>query len=121
LIFISAPTVAEEPQPVFNVDGGVAIGGKEVIDENGKWVGNPTGLQGPQGVPGPKGPQGIQGPTGPVGAGISCNWAGWKQSEYGLSCNQCVRFHASLNLYCSGGTITQAAAVNVCIECSGGQ
>jgi len=41
-----------------------------VINSNGQWVGDPTGLQGP---PGPKGdtgaagPQGIQGATGPQG------------------------------------------------------
>ncbi len=51
----------------------------QVIDSTGKWVGSPTGLQGPvgpQGPPGPQGPagapgavgpQGPQGPAGPVG------------------------------------------------------
>lgn len=41
-----------------------------VIDATGRWVGNPTGLVGPQGPAGPQGaagPQGIQGPQGPVG------------------------------------------------------
>jgi hypothetical protein len=80
-------------------------------------VGDPTGLQGPQGVPGPKGPQGIQGPTGPVGAGISCDWSGWRQAESGRSCNQCSSSYASFKLYCSGSTITQAAAVTVCLYC----
>ncbi|MBI4702022.1 MAG: collagen-like protein [Deltaproteobacteria bacterium] len=49
----------------------------EVIDSKGKWVGDPTGLvgpqgpQGPKGDPGPQGPNGLQGPKGdpgPVGA-----------------------------------------------------
>lgn len=38
-----------------------------VIDSTGKWVGNPTGLQGPAGLPGPTGPQGLPGATGPQG------------------------------------------------------
>jgi hypothetical protein len=44
-----------------------------VIDNGGKWVGDPTGLVGPTGPAGPKGDQGpkgdtgAQGPTGPVG------------------------------------------------------
>lgn len=48
---------------------GVNIAGVgAVIDSAGKWVGNPTGLQGPPGPPGPVGPQGPQGPQGPPGA-----------------------------------------------------
>lgn len=43
----------------------VTIGSTEVIDENGKWVGDPTGLVGPQG---PKGADGAMGPQGPAGA-----------------------------------------------------
>ncbi len=39
----------------------------QVIDSAGQWVGNPTGLQGPQGDVGPQGPQGLQGDTGPQG------------------------------------------------------
>jgi hypothetical protein len=113
-----------EPQPVFNVDGGIAIGGKEVIDENGKWAGDPTGLKGPQGVPGlqgKQGPQGVKGPPGSAGAGISCNWSGWRQTENGLHCSQCNRSLATFNLYCSGSTITQATAVNACLECKEGK
>ncbi|MBL9100612.1 MAG: collagen-like protein [Myxococcales bacterium] len=37
----------------------------EVIDQNGVWVGDPTGLQGP---PGPAGAAGPAGPAGPAGA-----------------------------------------------------
>ncbi|MBI4705087.1 MAG: hypothetical protein HY744_28605 [Deltaproteobacteria bacterium] len=39
----------------------------EVIDKNGKWVGDPTGLQGPPGPQGPKGDAGPAGPQGPKG------------------------------------------------------
>jgi hypothetical protein len=59
----------------------VAINGVgPVINSSGQWVGDPTGLQGPQGpqglqgpigLTGPQGEQGIQGPiglTGPTGA-----------------------------------------------------
>jgi Fibrinogen beta and gamma chains, C-terminal globular domain len=44
-----------------------------VIDQNGKWVGDPTGLvgpigpEGPMGPAGPVGPQGVAGPTGATG------------------------------------------------------
>jgi Collagen triple helix repeat (20 copies) len=39
-----------------------------VIDSAGRWVGSPTGLQGPVGPPGNPGPQGPQGLPGPTGA-----------------------------------------------------
>ena len=39
----------------------------QVIDSAGQWVGDPTGLQGPQGPQGDTGPQGPQGDTGPQG------------------------------------------------------
>ncbi len=48
----------------------VRIAGNLVIDDQGRWVGDPAGLQGPQGpqgVAGPAGPQGPQGPQGPAG------------------------------------------------------
>jgi hypothetical protein len=52
----------------------VSVGGKLVIDGSGRWVGDPTGLQGPPGPaggggtgPGGQGPQGIQGPPGMPG------------------------------------------------------
>jgi len=46
----------------------VYIGNKPVINSTGKWVGDPTGLQGPAGPQGPQGPQGPAGATGPQGA-----------------------------------------------------
>jgi hypothetical protein len=52
----------------------ISIGSVEVIDANGKWVGDPTGLLGPAGPAGPEGaagaegPAGEQGPEGPAGA-----------------------------------------------------
>ena len=51
----------------------VSISGDVVIDEDGRWVGDPTGLTGPrgpqgeQGVAGPRGAQGVQGAAGPQG------------------------------------------------------
>jgi hypothetical protein len=39
-----------------------------VIDANGVWVGDPTGLQGPAGPPGAPGAAGAAGPAGPTGA-----------------------------------------------------
>lgn len=48
----------------------IAIGGEVVIDEAGRWVGDPTGLAGPPGAdgePGARGPAGEAGPAGEVG------------------------------------------------------
>jgi hypothetical protein len=42
----------------------LSIGNQLVIDANGRWVGDTTGLVGPQG---PQGPQGLLGMAGPVG------------------------------------------------------
>ena len=39
----------------------ISIGNRTVIDENGRWVGDPTGLRGE------RGPAGDVGPEGPVG------------------------------------------------------
>ncbi|MFY0540663.1 collagen-like protein [Nannocystis pusilla] len=38
-----------------------------VIDQNGQWVGDPSGLIGPAGPPGPAGAAGPAGPEGPAG------------------------------------------------------
>ncbi len=46
----------------------VTVNGVQVIDQNGNWVGSPTGLVGPQGPAGAKGADGAQGPAGPQGA-----------------------------------------------------
>ncbi|HJP19090.1 MAG: hypothetical protein CMD96_03515 [Gammaproteobacteria bacterium] len=61
------------PAAMLDVAGDVAINGTTVIDSNGQWVGDPTGLQGPagpaggpEGPAGPAGPQGPEGPQGPV-------------------------------------------------------
>jgi hypothetical protein len=48
--------------------GSVSIGDEVVIDENGRWVGDPSGLQGPQGERGAAGQDGAQGATGETGA-----------------------------------------------------
>lgn len=47
---------------------GLSIAGVgAVIDNTGKWIGNPIGLQGPVGPQGPPGPQGAAGTPGAVG------------------------------------------------------
>jgi len=46
----------------------VSVDGDVVIDDRGRWVGDPTGLSGPQGPAGPAGPQGPQGVAGAAGA-----------------------------------------------------
>jgi hypothetical protein len=45
----------------------VSVGGHMVIDAQGRWVGDPTGLSGPAGPAGPAGPVGPVGPAGPAG------------------------------------------------------
>jgi hypothetical protein len=50
----------------------VSIGNQLVIDQNGQWVGDPSGLVGPTGATGPAGPQGTTGATGAQGpAGVT--------------------------------------------------
>ena len=49
----------------------VTVNGVQVIDQNGNWVGSPTGLvgpQGPAGATGATGPQGVKGDAGATGA-----------------------------------------------------
>jgi energy-converting hydrogenase Eha subunit A len=48
--------------------GSLTISGTPVIDGSGNWVGNPTGLVGPQGPIGLTGATGAQGPIGLTGA-----------------------------------------------------
>jgi hypothetical protein len=45
----------------------LSVGGAEVIDDQGRWVGALDGIQGLQGDPGPPGDQGVQGDQGPPG------------------------------------------------------
>ena len=47
--------------------GAVAVNGATIIDASGNWVGNPTGLIGPQGTAGATGATGATGPQGPAG------------------------------------------------------
>ena len=51
----------------WNNPQSIAVNGKTVIDSTGKWVGDPTGLKGPQGATGPTGPKGATGAIGPKG------------------------------------------------------
>jgi hypothetical protein len=47
--------------------GQLQVGDQPVIDTAGRWVGDPTGLQGPQGEKGAQGPKGDTGEPGPKG------------------------------------------------------
>jgi hypothetical protein len=48
----------------LTVNGSIGVQSRAVIDSAGHWVGDPTGLVGPQGPPGPPGPTGPPGPPG---------------------------------------------------------
>ncbi|MCA9537930.1 MAG: collagen-like protein, partial [Myxococcales bacterium] len=45
----------------------VTVAGRPVINAQGQWVGDPSGLRGPAGPEGPAGPAGPVGPQGPAG------------------------------------------------------
>jgi hypothetical protein len=47
---------------------GLTVNGIPVIDDEGQWIGDPTGLIGPAGAQGAVGPTGPAGPTGAAGA-----------------------------------------------------
>jgi hypothetical protein len=55
------------PVAKLDVFGNIAINGQVIIDADGHWIGNLSGMQGPPGPQGPQGPQGEQGPQGPAG------------------------------------------------------
>ena len=50
-----------------NAQGGLMVNGAEVINSNGEWVGDSSGLQGEPGEPGPPGENGDPGEQGPPG------------------------------------------------------
>ncbi|WP_156338119.1 hypothetical protein [Chondromyces crocatus] len=54
----------------------VTVGSTQVIDQNGNWVGNRAGLEGPAGATGPMGPAGGIGPAGPTGGAGGAGPAG---------------------------------------------
>jgi hypothetical protein len=64
----------DKPGAKLDINGGIAISGTTVIDSNGNWTGNATGLKGAdgasgvQGARGPKGNTGARGPKGNTGA-----------------------------------------------------
>ena len=47
----------------LDIDGHIAVNGNLIIDDFGHWVGDPTGLVGPQGSQGLTGPQGPGAPA----------------------------------------------------------
>lgn len=66
----------DKPQATLDIKGAIAIDGKIIIDQNGHWVGEQPGLQGPKGAKGmkgargPKGSAGARGPRGFAGDGV---------------------------------------------------
>lgn len=62
------------PKAKLDIGGDLAINGNKIVDSTGKWVGDPTGLQGPIGPQGPKGDNGSQGPQGPQGPPGDSEW-----------------------------------------------
>lgn len=67
--FASVPyaLVAGEVRGLVNATR-VLVAGNVVIDDRGRWVGDPTGLVGPAGPQGAAGPQGPAGPAGGAGS-----------------------------------------------------
>ncbi len=63
----------------------VSVGGSEVIDENGHWVGDPTGLAGPKGDQGDRGLQGTPGAAGVSVASWSADVLDCPQGGTGFS------------------------------------
>jgi hypothetical protein len=73
----------------------VTVGGKLIIDANGKWVGDTAGLQGPKGDPGQAGPMGSPGAKGDKGDPGSMGAKGDKGDKgdpgaAGVPCTGCV-------------------------------
>jgi hypothetical protein len=92
--------VSQSLAPGASIDvSGLKVGGKSVIDTNGKWVGSTTGLQGPKGDKGPKGDPGsiktFTCPNGTFLVGITATGT-----------PQCARSNGNINTYKS--TITSA-------------
>lgn|GEM_PF-5896836 len=56
----------------------VSVGGQQVIDSEGQWVGPSSGLVGAAGERGPTGPAGAAGPTGPTGPAGAAGASGAK-------------------------------------------
>lgn len=112
-----ATSTASDQGSNLNISGSVSINGQKVIDETGKWVGDPTDLQGPQG---PTGPQGPQGPEGPAGS-MACNWSGWQYIN-GSPVSSCRHGCASTKVFfkmnCSNGKVIEVQNENGCELCN---
>ena len=62
------------PGAKLDVFGNISVNGLEIINQSGMWVGDPTGLMGPEG---PQGATGEQGPPGPPATNITpIIWSG---------------------------------------------
>jgi len=79
----------------------ISVGGTQVVDSSGKWVGSAAGLSGSQG---PQGPQGLPGPQGPQGA-----FPGTIVSTLGNNGTvSCTTFCSGLGIWSMNGTCVGA-------------
>ncbi len=108
----------------------IAINGQLVIDDEGRWVGAPAGLRGPEGPEGPAGPRGNDGDAGangaagknsliavsPEPAGANCA-AGGQKLEVGLDANENGRLSddevLELRYICNGAQGAQGEAGDI--------
>jgi len=119
--------VSTGPNPRLSIDpvGNIVVGGRSVIDGSGKWIGDPTGLQGPPGPQGPRGLQGAQGTQGPQGPPGPAVHTSSVCSVTSLSCLTVCgtgRIVAGSGAPCSitsdTGTCTNGYASGSCCVCS---
>lgn len=117
-------SMADEPEVNFDVSGSISINGQEIVDEEGNWVGSPTGLVGPKGDQGDPGPQGEAGATGEQGeqgppGQMPCNWSGWKSSVSSApACMAGCEIQSTVvKFYCSAGVVTQLSSQSLCLKC----
>ncbi|GAB6042917.1 hypothetical protein [Endothiovibrio diazotrophicus] len=120
---------ADTAGTALNVDGAdisptsVAIAGYgPVISADGQWLGEPTGLEGPEGPrgeTGPAGPQGETGPRGPVGGGFGAiytkmcfNRNSSVRSYYDCACNAGDTILSGGAYTDSGGVIRESRPIN---------
>ncbi len=75
----------------------VSIGATTVINDQGEWVGDPSGLIGPAGPQGPSGPQGPAGPSGmaTATAPLSINGSDVSINTSGCNTGDVLRFNGS--------------------------
>lgn len=65
------PSAISISESTLNIEGSVEINGSPIINSEGKWVGDPTGLVGPTGANGATGQKGDTGERGATGPGFT--------------------------------------------------